>query len=240
MYFSAAAPFSSLPLNYRRRRGLSATPTLTQGITSGAYSGAMLGVSTAESTGSKVAGGIAAGMMTTAGILAAVPGGQIPAAVIAGIAALVGPIANQFKGCGQTCIVTSQFANQVQDAAEQVNTTYWASPVRTVSVQKAALDAMNQLWQWLVAHCQSVGGQGGAQCVADRQRGGKYDFFSHYIDPIANDAAVVPDPVAPSALNTLASNFAPSGTLFGIPASKLLLPGLLILGAFALDTGGRK
>jgi hypothetical protein len=236
MYFYASAPFPSLPLNYRRRRGLSA-PTLTQGAATGATSGALLGVSTAQSTGSAVAGGVAAGLMTTAGILAAIPGGQIPAAVIAGLASLVGPIASQFKGCGETCVLTSQFANQVQSAADQANASYWGAKIHTVSMQQATLQVMNELWQYLVAHCQAVGGQGGAQCIADRQRGGKYDFFVHYVDPIANDSSVVPDPVAPSALNTFASSFAPSGAVFGIPMSKLLLPGLLILGAFALDSG---
>ena len=239
MYFSAAAPFPSLPLNYRRRRGLSA-PTLTQGTVSGAASGTMLGISTAQQTGSAVAGGVSAGLMTTAGILAAIPGGQIPAAVIAGAAALVAPIANLFKGCGDTCVLTSQFANQVSDAVTQLNKNYWGAPVRTVSMQQATLQAMNELWGYLVSHCQAVGGQGGAQCIADRQRGGKYDFFRDNVDPVANDTGVVPDPVAPSALNTLASSFAPSGTLFGIPTSKLLLPGLLILGALALDSGGKK
>ena len=96
-------------------------------------------------------------------------------------------------------------------------------------MQQGAIAQLNQLWQYLVAHCQAVGGRGGQGCIADRQRGGKYDFFAMNVDPIANDSAVVPDPVAPSPLSTFTSSLA-SGM-----GSKLLLPGLLILGALALS-----
>jgi hypothetical protein len=67
---------------------------------------------------------------------------------------------------------------------------------------------------------------GGQQCVADRQPGGKYDFQAQQIAPIATDAAVVPDPVAPGLLTS---------PVFGnVSALDLLLPaGLIAAGLLA-------
>jgi hypothetical protein len=214
-------------------------PTLGQGIATGASSGVLLGASTATSTGSKVAGGISAGLATTAGILATIPGGQIPAAFLAAAASIVGPIALMFKGCGVTCQQTTDIANKVATAAGQITAQYWAQPMRTVSMRDGAVAALQELYQYLIQNCQAIGGQGGSQCVADRQPGGKYDFQAQQIAPIQNDKSVVPDPVAPSVASNILSSLAPSGTVFGIPVSSLLLPGALILAAVALDSGKR-
>lgn len=247
MYYAASAPFYLRPrslagyprANYVRRRGMGA-PTLGQGITTGVTSGALIGASTATSTGSKVAGGVAAGLATTAGILAAIPGGQIPAAFLGAAAAIVGPIASMFKGCGATCQQTTDIANKVATAAGQITSQYWANSTRTVSMQQGAIAALQELYSYLIQNCQAVGGQGGSQCVADRQPGGKYDFQAQQIAPIQNDAAVVPDPVASSiasGASSLLSSIAPSGTVFGIPVSSFVLPGILLLAAVALPSG---
>lgn len=242
MYYAASAPFYLRPqslagyprTNYVRRRGMGA-PTLPQGAVAGVTSGALIGAQTAVSTGSSVAGGIAGGLATTAGILAAIPGGQIPAAFLAAAASIVGPIAKEFEGCGSTCQQTTDIANKVEAAAQQVMAQYWGSKVRTVSMQQGAVAALQQLYQYLIQNCQAVGGQGGRQCVADRQPGGKYDFQAQQIAPIQNDSAVVPDPVAPGSSSSILSSLAPSGTLFGLPVSSLLLPGALILVALAMS-----
>lgn len=247
MYFASSAPFYLAPqqlgsvprANYvrvRRGRGLGA-PTLGQGITTGVTSGVLTGAATATSTGSKVAGGVAAGLATTAGILAAIPGGQIPAAFLGAAAAIVGPIASLFKGCGVTCQQTTDIANKVATAAGQITSQYWAQPVRTVSMQQGAIAALQELYTYLIQNCQAVGGQGGSQCIADRQPGGKWDFQAQQIAPIQNDTKVVPDPVAPSVTSNLLSSLAPSGTVFGVPVSSLVLPGILILAAVALPSG---
>jgi hypothetical protein len=210
------------------RRGMGA-PTLTQGAITGATSGAMIGASTATSTGSEIAGGIAGGLATTAGILAVIPGGQIPAAFLAAAASIVGPITKMFSGCGVTCQQTTDIANKVATAAGQITSAYWGNSVRTVSMRDGAVAALRQLYQYLIQNCQAIGGQGGSQCIADRQPGGKYDFQAQQIAPILNDTAVVPDPVAPGSLPSLTS-------FSGLSTSKLLLPGLLILAALALPT----
>ena len=243
MYYAASAPFYLAPrslagyprANYVRRRGMGA-PTLTQGTVAGVTSGALIGAQTAVSTGSSVAGGIAGGLATAAGILAAIPGGQIPAAFLAAAAAIVGPIAKEFEGCGVTCQQTTDIANKVATAAGQITSQYWAQSTRTVSMQQGAITALQQLYQYLIQNCQAIGGQGGSQCVADRQPGGKWDCQAQQIAPIQNDSAVVPDPVAPSPVSNLLTSLAPTGTVFGLPVSSLVLPGLLILAAVALPS----
>ena len=242
MYYAASAPSFSWPrslagyprANYVRRHGMGA-PTLTQGTVAGVTSGALIGAQTAVSTGSAVAGGVAGGLATTAGILAVIPGGQIPAAFLAAAASIVGPIAKEFEGCGATCQQTSDIANKVTAAAQQITGQYWASSVRTVSMQAGAIAALQQIYQYLIQNCQAIGGRGGQQCITDRQPGGKYDFQAQQIAPIQNDSSVVPDPVAPGSSSSVLSSLTPSGTLFGLPVSSLLLPGLLILAAVTMS-----
>jgi len=212
-------------------RGLGAAddserPTVGQAAAVGAASGAMIGAQTAITTGSKLAGGVAGGLSMAAGILAAVPGGQIPAAFLAAAASLVGPIAAQFKGCGVTCQQTTDIANKVATAAGQITAQYWANSVRTASMQLGAVTALQELYSYLIQNCNAIGGQGGAQCVRDRQPGGVWDFQAQQIAPIQNDSAVVPDPVAPGALST---------PIFGnVSALDLLLPAGLVAAGLML------
>jgi len=230
----AGARVLRLPVIYTRApRGLGAFSwnQAAAGITSGATYGA----ATAQSTGSKVVGGVTAGLMTTAGILAMIPGGQIPAAFIAAAGALVAPIASMFKGCGETCTVTTDIANKVADAASQITKLYWSHPVRTISMRDAAVQSLMELYQYLIQSCNQVGGQGGSQCVADRVPGGKYDFQAQQVAPIANDAGVVPDPSPVAAGSSdLLSMFGvnPSATVAGVELKDWLLPAAL-LGAAA-------
>ena len=221
------APFP-WPVSLRakpRRRGFGATPSNTN-IASGLITGANVGAATAIGTGSEIAGGIAGGLEAIA------PFTGPAAPVIAAMGALVGPIATFFKGCGVTCQKTTQVANQVASAAGQITSLYWGQGVRTVSMQQAAIQNLQQLYSYLVQNCQAVGGQGGAQCIADRQPGGKYDFQAQQIAPIQNDTAVVPDP---SPVTTaLATIPGVSDVVAAVSGSSFLLPLGLALGAWLL------
>ena len=71
-------------------------------------------------------------------------------------------------------------------------------------------------------------GDAGARCISDRQRGGKWDWFAYYRDPIASDGTVVDDSVganlySPSSVLQSVSNVV-SGHTVGIGV------GLAILG----------
>ena len=132
-------------------------------------------------------------------------------------------IENMFQGCGQSCIQTSSAANQAGAQMEQLVHNYIANPIRTVSMQAAALQTFDRLWSALTQACSNPQyGAAGQRCVTDRQRGactwkaspggwnpdGTYTFagpagfgdvcwnwFVGYRDPIANDPYVVPDAV---------------------------------------------
>jgi hypothetical protein len=203
----------------RRLSGMGATPAQ---IATGVIAGTNIGASTAIGTGSEVAGGIAAGLETVA------PFTGPAAPFVAALGAIVGPIASLFKGCGVTCQKTTQIANQVAAAAGQITAAYWAQPVRTASMQAAAVSSLQQLYSYLIQNCQAIGGQGGQQCIADRQPGGKYDFQAQQIAPIQNDSAVVPDPSPVTA----------AATSLGLPASvtgsSLFVPLAIALGAWLL------
>lgn len=249
------------PRRVVRRRGLGDDdgPSFGQQSATGSVAGALMGLSTAQRTGSAVAGGIA-------GILAGIAPFTGPAApFIAALAALVGPIAMQFEGCGQTCIQASKYADQAGAALEQIVHNYFAQPVRTVSSRDAAVVAVKQVLLWIQNACGTPAlGQAGADCISQRldrnachwkaspngfaqdATTGKwnYTFFGAngsgsacfnyvvaYLDPIANDPGVVPDPPGLNGsgntdLGASVSNLL-SGSVGGVPMS-IVLPAVLL------------
>lgn len=87
--------------------------------------------------------------------------------------------------------------NDLEPLLQQNLQAYFSGP-RTVSNQQAAVANFDSAWQ-LLSSSQYCGnpalGDPGRACIADRSRGGKWDWFSYYRDPIANDPDVKPDPV---------------------------------------------
>ena len=198
------------------------------------------GAGTAIASGSPLVGGIQAGVMAIA------PFTGPAAPVVATIAGLIGPIAVLFKGCGQTCVQATQYANRAEDALKQILAYYRSQPIHYASVQKAALQAFDQTWAQLVQACSNPAlGDPGRRCIAERQRGGTApwcpsgtgcDWFILYRDPIANDPAVVPDPAPPGGTGALASLL--SGTGGGLPVPLILAGGLALV--LLLASGGGK
>lgn len=124
------------------------------------------------STTSVTAATIAAsGASTTASLLVAfsVIAGPV-GAVIAAIAGIGVLLAKTFQGCGATCVQTSQYANQVELNLLRPNLqAYLSSPVRTVSMQAAALNNYNSAIAALQAACgQAALGPAGASCIDER------------------------------------------------------------------------
>jgi hypothetical protein len=227
----------------------------TQQITAsgqGAASGA-LAIATAPTVGGKVSG---AGTL----ILSSAPFAG-PAAPIVAIAGAVVTIAGQIMsfvglgdGCGQSCILTSDWANKAEVLLRQNITAYFNSPVRNQSTQTAALAGFDAIWNQLETACSSANlGAAGQNCIGDRQAGACkwkqtgtspwpggpaigqcWNWFSAYRDPIAHDPNVVPDSsislgsAASSADSSLASLFSASGD------SQSLVPLLVIGGLVAL------
>ena len=141
--------------------------------------------------------------------------GAIIGAAILGAGYAIEAIMN--SGCGQTCIVSTQFANEANTALQQNIEAYFSLPVpRPMSSQTAALANFDTLWAWLQQPSQCGNpqlGTAGQKCITDRQAGACtwtqpaasvppwgtpaagacWNWFNGYRDPIANDTNVYDD-----------------------------------------------
>ena len=168
-------------------------------------------------------------LMTALGSTLTVLGLALPVVGTA-IAALIGvgiAIANCFKGCGQTCVEATDYANQADTILAQNLQAYVSSSVRFQSMQTAALNTFDTAWAALQQACgQASLGSAGQNCISDRAEGGCkwkasqggwnadgtytpwgsagsgdvcWNWFVGMRDPIANDPFVQPDPTAATA-----------------------------------------
>lgn len=213
---SVYGPTNALPGPLFSPMGDITLPSAQQDFTN-TIKAAQAGAGAAITSGSNVVGGV------EAGILAAAPFTGPAAPFVSLVGSLIGPIASFFKGCGATCTQTTKIANDVATATGQITAAYWAEPVRTKSMQAAAIAALQQLYSYLITNCRNVGGQGGQQCVADRQPGGKWDFQAQQIAPIQNDKDVVADPIDTSTVTGKIQS------LFANLPTPLLLGGVALL-----------
>jgi hypothetical protein len=139
----------------------------------GGYSPSGWGFSTRGmgSTESVTAATIASsGLSTTASLLVAfsVVTGPVGAA-IAAVGAVAVLLVKVFQGCGATCVQATQYANQVEAALKQNLQAYLSSPVRTVSMQAAAVNNYNTGIAALQQACgQAALGQAGVNCIDQR------------------------------------------------------------------------
>ena len=121
-------------------------------------------VSTQQIGGDVISAGTAIASIAGFGAIAG------PIGAIAGV--LIGIFTQVFKGCGQSCILTSNEANQVQTALQQ-NLAAWNSSQKTESEQTAALANFDYAWSQLEQVCGNPSmGDPGVRCLSERQRGG--------------------------------------------------------------------
>jgi hypothetical protein len=162
------------------------------------------------------------------------------------------------SGCGQTCIITSNWANQAEALLQQNITAYFNLPApRTASQQSAALANFQQIWNYLVQECSNPQlGQPGVNCIADRQAGACHwtqpasevppwgtpaagqcwNWFNGYHDPIANDSPIVPDPTTPT---SAASSGSSTSSVAGMSSSTLILGAGALLLLLGIMGGGK-
>jgi hypothetical protein len=136
-------------------------------------------------------------------------------------------------------VATTEIVNKVEPLLKQNLDGYMAGP-HTVSSQKQALANFDAGWAYVVEYCDTPEmGNPGKACVNDRQSGGKWDWFSYYRNPIANDTAVVADPVVDEVGNLIDSVtgglFTSAGGSSGM--TWLLLAGLALVGVFVIGGG---
>ena len=207
------------------------------------------GVAIASATGSLAP--IAAALGVSVPVLGAIVG-----AAILGAGYAIEAIMN--SGCGQTCIVSTQFANEANAALQQNIEAYFALPIpRPMSSQTAALANFDTLWNWLQQPQQCGNpalGDAGKRCITDRQSGACtwtqpassvppwgtpaagacWNWFNGYRYPIANDTNVYDDSSEIQAvLNGTASSTATAtsqGSAFALPPWWPLAAAALLIG----------
>jgi hypothetical protein len=206
------------------------------------------GMGQGQSTASEIQSGAAAVVTGVTGELAAVAAGTstiIPliGPALAGVALLVEAIMN--SGCGETCIETSQWANQAEPILQQNILEYFQLPTpRAASAQAYCLSVFDQTWQGLVSRCSQPGlGSAGQRCITDRQEGACtwkqtaaspllsipgepqpgdcWNWYNGYRDPIADDTEVATDAQAstPSAAVSTSGNSGGNSTLLLMAAA---------------------
>ena len=160
-------------------------------------------------------------LVATHVLAASTVGGPVGIAIGAAVAGVSILISQLFKPDTDKIYATN-IVNAVEPYMKQ-NLAAWQGSTKTRSEQQVCLANFDYLWQRVVSSCQGNYGSAGVACVADRQRGGKWDWFAYYRDPIANDPNVVDDPGA------LSSAFQ-SATGISLSPMLLLGGGLILLG----------
>lgn len=118
------------------------------------------------------------------------PAGLVITGAIMGITTLIG----RMKLAAQRRTASTGIVNEIEPIMRQNLAAYLGSP-RTISNQSQAAANFYALWDIVVESCGvSELGQAGRRCISDRQRGGMWDWFSYYLDPIEQDPGVKPDP----------------------------------------------
>jgi hypothetical protein len=190
---------------------------------------------TAYSAGTSIATTPIAGAAVTAGLLPASLAVPIVGAAFAGIFLGIEALLN--SGCGQSCVITSNWANQAEALLKKNLSAYMALPTpRAVSAQAAYLANFDAVWNYLVQECSSPGlSTAGQHCISDRQAGACHyhdasgqcwNWFVGYRDPIAND----PNVVADSAASTVTGAMAGAAGSLGISPWLLGGAALLVIG----------
>lgn len=153
-----------------------------------------------------------------------------PAAPFVAAAGLITTLVSGLFKPDLSKIQATEIVNDIEPALRQ-NVNQWLSlPVtqKTIDNQKAFLDVFNQGWSGVVNGCNKVGGDAGANCINDRSRGGRWDWFSYYYDPIANDTQVHEG-------ETIVSQVTSALSLPNFDLTKMIIPlAVIVGGAFLL------
>lgn len=234
--------FYSLPRYARRpRRGVGALNQQSGYAALGTATSILPVIAGAMSSTATVASATGlAPMLTAIGISG--PAAPFVAAAIAVALPVFKLIKALASGCGETCLVTSNWANQAEEALKEINRQYFAQPSRTRSSQAQFLQLVDEVFRQLRELCSNPAtGAAGQRCISERLvRGGTApwcdkpgrtgcDWYALYFDPIANDNGAVADP------DVITSLFGGSGSGssflggYGIPLA-LALGALFLVG----------
>jgi len=166
--------------------------------------------------------------------------GSGPAAPFVAAALLAAPfvmklVTRMVQGCGQSCTLTSDAANQIEAQLIQ-NLRAYENSGHTQAEQAAALQVFDAYWFTLAEYCgkpefQST--RAGRACIEDRAAGSCkwkddsgqcWNWFIGYRDPIANDQNVRPNATPASAAAELFNSLEEGeASRYLIPAAALAL-----------------
>ncbi len=183
------------------------------------------------------------GFIMAAAPAAAASGPAAPFVLAASAAAtLIKPLFSKLKnigrGCGQSCVLTADAANEIERLL-QANLNGYMQSGRTRSEQRAALAYFDEVWQSLVEFCsqpQFQSTKAGRNCIDDRKAGACkwrgddgqcWNWFIGYRDPIADDPDIRPDPTV---TQTVASDLSNIFGGIGLNTEGKDMSGLLLLG----------
>jgi len=156
------------------------------------------------------------------------------------------------SGCGQTCVLSTQYANQAEALLQQNIAAYFAiAAPRPLSAQTAALANFQTIWNDFVQQCQNPAlGSQGQTAISERQAGSCawkqpassvppwgvppagacWNWWNGYHDSIASDTNVYDDS-ASSAVS--AAGTAASSAVSSLGVSTPVLLGILVAAGLA-------
>lgn len=208
-------------------------------------------MSPAEHTAATIAGatlssaGAVASALAGAATAAGATTGLGAAIAASGIVPFIGPILAGAmvaitlilgRSCGQSCVITSDWANEAEEHLKTIIAAYFSLPApRPISARNAALGMFDAVWDGLVQRCSQPGlATAGQNCIQDRQSGSCewrqtttspllaypgepqpgecWNWFSGYRDPIAMDPAVPDEQSASAQATTTSATSTPSGS----------------------------
>lgn len=179
---------------------------------------------------------IMAGVSTVGGgIMSILPAAAVPVVgpIIVGVTLALQMLLSR-KGPKQK-VATTEIVNAVEPELKRNMEAYLALPVRYKAAQALALANFDAGWAYVVSHCNIPEmGNPGIECTKDRQRGGQWDWFSYYRDPIADDPGVIANPVV-SPLDIAGTG---SINISGFSVSPLILGGAALLLLLMVSGGG--
>ncbi len=138
-------------------------------------------------------------VLVSQGVIGSIAAGSLAVPVIGAAIAAVTAVVGIFMARAAKYHAEEAATTQIVDQAEQLmkqNLAAWNSSNKTASEQAQAEANFQNIWDQVVKACSNPQFEDpGKRCVADRSRGGTWDWFGYYLDPIANDPNVQPDPV---------------------------------------------
>lgn len=195
-------------------------------------------------TSTKIESGVGAALLTAA---AYTPPPVNVALAIAGAAAELLAAFGVGSGCGQSCVLSTQYANKADALLQQNIDGYFKGP-RYASQKAFALQVFDTIWNDLVQQCSAASlGSAGQRCISDRQSGACkwkqtgtspwpggpalgqcWNWFNAFRDPIANDVANPDPPAAADGSPSSVSSIFGGGTAGGSNMLPLLAIAALV------------